>query len=204
MLEIPYHINTSDFSLVQYILNELKTYKIKLVTEEVDWDDFISESSVIQELTKLVHQKNGKLISKSYRGCSSKLEFECQKNHRWFATPRNIQLGSWCHKCNARAISLRNRNSILDVQSLAAKNNSTLISREYRNNLTPLEWECNKHHEWSATLNCMKTRLLKDYWCLYCKNAKKAKQKICDVLTGDQSGNKTRDSKKKFIKTYNS
>jgi len=171
LLEIPYYINSSESSLCKHILKNLKKNNIKIVTHKIDWNQFISEKHIIRDLNRLACKKGGRLISKSYRGAFSKLEFECQKKHRWFTTPGNIRLEHWCHKCNAEAISQRNRNSIIDVRTLAQEKNSTLISKEYRSNIVPLEWKCNTCLNcWDATLNCMKTRLLNDKWCLFCNN----------------------------------
>jgi hypothetical protein len=106
------------------------------------------------------------------------LEFKCNKGHKWSTSPGVIRLGSWCPKCNAEAISVRNRNSISHVQKLARKNNSILMSKGYKNNISPLKWKCNVcDNNWVATLNCMKTRLLKDKWCLFCKSKEKINDK---------------------------
>ncbi len=176
LLDIPYHINVSDSALLNYISNELKRHNVKLITEQIDWDNFVSEASIIKMLSKLAHKKGGRLISKSYRGCRSKLEFECQEHHRWFTTPGNIKLGSWCPNCNAQAIAQRNKHPISNIHNLAKENHSILMSETYKNNITPIEWECEIcQKSWTATLNCMKTRLLKGKWCLFCNKQKEKK-----------------------------
>ncbi len=176
LLIISHLNNNSEFSLFKHLLRQLKKNKINLITQTVDWNLFISEKDVIEELRELALKKGGKLISKSYLGVRSKLKLECSKKHEWRATPISLKSGHWCPKCNARAISERNKNSIVDVRGLANKNSSTLISRIYKNNITPLEWECKIcHNHWDSTLNAMKTRLLKGKWCLFCKNKRRKK-----------------------------
>lgn len=36
---------------------------------------------------------------KKYVNAHTKIEWECENKHRWFATPHNISRGRWCPEC---------------------------------------------------------------------------------------------------------
>jgi len=52
----------------------------------------------LAELQKILHEKNGKCLSE-YINNTTKLEFECNKGHKWMASPKSIKSGTWCHEC---------------------------------------------------------------------------------------------------------
>ena len=42
-----------------------------------------------------------KSLIEKYTNTITNLEWECEKGHRWFATPRNIKNhGTWCKECS--------------------------------------------------------------------------------------------------------
>ena len=51
-----------------------------------------------KDLQNLVLSKNGKLHS-HYKDSKSKVLIECEKGHKWEATPNAIKQGTWCPKC---------------------------------------------------------------------------------------------------------
>lgn len=53
----------------------------------------------IKDMGKLAKAKNGICLSKRYKDANSKLWWQCNKGHRWQATPSNIRQGRWCPKC---------------------------------------------------------------------------------------------------------
>ena len=60
-----------------------------------------SKKLTIEEMHKIAKERSGRCLSKKYIGISTKLEWECLNQHRWFATPRGIKnKGHWCPKCN--------------------------------------------------------------------------------------------------------
>ena len=51
-------------------------------------------------MDQIAKKRKGKCISRKYVNRSTKLEFECEKKHRWHAAPTNVMdKGSWCPKC---------------------------------------------------------------------------------------------------------
>jgi len=56
--------------------------------------------------------------------------------------------------------------SLEDAKQLAAKKKGKCISLEYINSTTPMIWECEKGHQWSAKYSAIKTGT----WCPTCNN----------------------------------
>lgn len=120
----------------------------------------------IEEMRKIASTKGGRCLSEKYLGSGVELEWECNKNHRsWFATPSNVKTkGSWCPKCAPNSMR-----SLKDMKNLARKFNGKCNSIKYHNTQTKLDWECSKHHVWTATPN----NVLKGNWCPECRKIKK-------------------------------
>ena len=54
----------------------------------------------IEEYRALAKKKGGKCLSRKYKNCKTKLEWECDKGHSWEATPSAIKHSKrWCPYC---------------------------------------------------------------------------------------------------------
>jgi len=53
-------------------------------------------------MQQFAKRKGGKCLSEEYINAKTKLEWECRKGHRWFATPDNVTRGTWCPICRKR------------------------------------------------------------------------------------------------------
>lgn len=58
----------------------------------------------IQEMRDLARKRGGKCLSRTYKGVFTKLEWQCEKGHRWKAIPTNINRGTWCPQCRIKSI----------------------------------------------------------------------------------------------------
>jgi uncharacterized Zn-finger protein len=118
--------------------------------------------SILQEYATKV--KDGKLISTVYNNNYEKLEWECKEHHRWPANWSNIQNGKWCPICYYN----NKIPTIYELQEHAISKGGKLISTEYINNATKLEWECGatEHHRWPATWGNVGGK--QQTWCPYC------------------------------------
>lgn len=105
-------------------------------------------------------QRAGRCLSDAYVGCSSPLEWECAKGHRWRATPGAVKHRTWCPEC-AR---LARAHTIEEMREVARQRGGQCLSETYRNAATPLEWHCARGHTWRATSN----RILQGGWCKQC------------------------------------
>ncbi len=47
----------------------------------------------------IAKERGGECVSKTYVNSSTRLEWECGRGHRWFATPNTIRRGHWCARC---------------------------------------------------------------------------------------------------------
>lgn len=56
----------------------------------------------IEEMHEMASKRCGKCLSEEYINSTTKLEWECEHGHRWFARPANIKYGkkSWCPFCS--------------------------------------------------------------------------------------------------------
>jgi hypothetical protein len=55
----------------------------------------------IEEMHVLAESRGGKCLSNKYKGCETKIEWECELGHQWEATPSNIKRGTWCPICSS-------------------------------------------------------------------------------------------------------
>ncbi|MBD1904049.1 hypothetical protein NDI37_25845 [Funiculus sociatus GB2-A5] len=54
----------------------------------------------IEEMHQIAIVRNGKCLSSDYKGTKQKLLWECEKGHKWEATPESIlRGGTWCPRC---------------------------------------------------------------------------------------------------------
>ena len=54
----------------------------------------------IQEMRSIAKERGGKCLSSEYKNSDTKLLWECDKGHRWLATPLSIKHGkTWCKAC---------------------------------------------------------------------------------------------------------
>jgi hypothetical protein len=109
--------------------------------------------------------KGGFCLSENYINSTKKLLWQCSEGHKWEATWNNVKNNNhWCKKCFIKNNSF-NRLDIKILQDLAISKNGKLLSLEYINNYTNMLWQCEKGHQWEATLNCVKD---KQSWCPIC------------------------------------
>lgn len=124
----------------------------------------------IEDMYKIARERGGICLSDSYINGDIKLKWRCSKGHIWETKPANIRQGSWCPECNG------NKNyTIRDMEKLAEARGGKCLSGKYKNNNTPLIWQCSQEHTWKATPSNIK----KGSWCPVC--ARRAKINIHDM-----------------------
>jgi hypothetical protein len=122
------------------------------------------EREALNELRAIAKKRHGKCLSETYLGNSTHLLWECQKGHRWEATPSNVKNNrSWRPFC-----AHNRRLSIEDMRKLAREQGGRCLSDTYTNQTKKLLWECSARHRWKATpLNIKRGR-----WCPVCSRLK--------------------------------
>jgi len=114
----------------------------------------------IKDMEKLAKERKGRCLSKKYINMQSKLKWQCNKGHTWFAIPGAIKHSrTWCPHCVGRYITIK------DMKILAEKRNGICLSKKYINNETKLKWKCDKGHTWMARPSSIKN----GSWCPNCR-----------------------------------
>jgi hypothetical protein len=57
----------------------------------------------LQSIQDAAAKLGGGCVSTKYNNNRTKMEFECDQGHRWWARPGNIKSGKWCPKCRISA-----------------------------------------------------------------------------------------------------
>ena len=154
--------------------------KIDLVLPKVSQDELKKRNMKIfnkriNDLKECAKTRGGELISKSYRGSKYPLVWKCGEcDHEWESSPISVyNQGTWCPKCAGNFLV-----SIEEVRKLAKDLDGELMSTEYNNSNTHLNWKCGQcNHEWEATYSNVK----RGHWCPQCPSILK-KQKSLDEL----------------------
>jgi hypothetical protein len=60
---------------------------------------------------------------------------------------------------------MTNKLSLNDAIKIAESREGKCLSKEYINGETPMLWECNKNHQWTAQFRSIKNR---HSWCPHC------------------------------------
>jgi len=114
----------------------------------------------IELVNEIAKQRGGVCLSTEYRNNKTKLLFKCKFGHEWEAIPNTIiSRGSWCPHCAPTA-----KGSIDEMREIAKSRGGNCLSVEYANSSTPLTWQCNNGHEWSAASRDVKSGT----WCPRC------------------------------------
>lgn len=100
----------------------------------------------IEEMHKIAVQRNGKCLSKEYVDSRTKLLWQCDLGHQWWATPGHIKSGKWCRECSYERNATRTRLTIDYIRNEAVKRGWKCLSSFYKNASTPLKWECGNGH----------------------------------------------------------
>jgi len=120
--------------------------------------------SSIEEMQRVAQERGGRCLSTKYVNALSKLDWECDKGHRWQAAPAFIKRGTWCPKCRKKMVADKQRHTIEAMQKLAEKRKGRFLSLTYTNSNKPLLWECSKGHRWEAKPK----KIAQGTWCPIC------------------------------------
>jgi len=129
-------------------------------------------------------EKRGyELISKEYTNCNTKLEYKCLKHPKYklFITYASFKNGAGCRYCGREQSNSAKRLSYDVVKLKFEERGYKLISKEYKNNGTKLEYVCEKHseHIQSITYGSMQ----QGRGCKYCGLEKNANRRRHDYDT---------------------
>ena len=153
--------------LYKIIESELKKHKkSKLILKiKPDTDKIRFEvTDEIQALQSIAKQHGGKCHSRLYLNAKTYIDFECSEGHIFKTTAERVFNGRWCRLCGRVKAGKKMRGRIEDLQLIAKSRDGELISVEYKNAVTPVEWKCIKGHTWYAKPSAVKMGT----WCPFC------------------------------------
>lgn len=195
LIVIPFKEANSEQNLIEFIKAELTKRKktFKNFTHKNLMQDFYKTHSVLDEIKKLVESKGGHLLSNIYENTDTKLKVKCVENHIWETSNHKLRSGYWCKKCYGNE-----KLTIEEMHEIAKINKGKCLSKVYINNTTPLLWECEFGHQWSAQPDNVKQG---GTWCPDCSGKKKrtieemheiAKSKEGECLSNEYINNTTK------------
>ena len=112
---------------------------------------------------RLAIERGGKCLSTEYINSKSPLIWQCDNMHpSWSTTLSAVKHnGTWCPTC----ATTKQSHTIEFVRQTAITKNGRCLSETYRNNRTPLVWQCQYNHDpWTARLS----DILNGHWCPKC------------------------------------
>ena len=122
------------------------------------------------EFIKEQFEKEGyKLLSKEYINNISKIEYICDKGHHTFITYDHFKSGHRCKQCSSNERSKKQKHTYEFIKSEFEKAGYKLLSTEYINNTSKLNYICNKEHKNNISFSGFR----KGQRCSICANKKK-------------------------------
>ena len=109
------------------------------------------------------------LLSTEYKGNKAKLEYICSNNHKHSITWNDWQAGHRCPYCAGKG-----KPTIEQVQASFESEDYILISTEYTNNNTKLDYVCPKGHKHQISWS----EWQQGHRCFYCRGSEIAKDKV--------------------------
>jgi len=105
------------------------------------------KQETLTKLKKIVIEKKGSFDERKFIKGKVKIEFKCEKNHKFNQTPSLILGGYWCKICGRKEAARKLRLDITEVAKLGQPYNCVLLTKEYVNSKTKVEWKCSKNHK---------------------------------------------------------
>lgn len=118
----------------------------------------------ISVLRAFANKKGGKFLDKTYINSEFKGTWECSEGHIWKAPWRDTQRRSWCPSCH----EINTRITYDDLQQKANSHGGKIISTDYLDAHSLLDWECEKKHAFKMRWNAVHN----GQWCPTCRTGK--------------------------------
>lgn len=131
--------------------------------------------SIMRDVAK---KRGGLCLSTTYINNVTSLQWQCSKEHRWWARPNNIKNGNWCPYCVGR------RQTITDMRLIAELRGGKCLSKEFKGVENKLIWECSKGHVW----NSIPSHIKKGHWCPSCAGNRKSTIDDMKKLAEERNG----------------
>ncbi len=124
----------------------------------------------LEELKVIAKERKGFLLSEHYINTKTHLSWECHLGHKWEAVPSSVKAGRWCPICARKKQADSLRGTLNELKEIAKKRNGKCLSKNYKNQNSPVKWECHLGHKWDAVPSSVKAGT----WCPICGRKKQA------------------------------
>ena len=128
-------------------------------------------------------------MSTDYRNGRNLLRWECNRGHRWRASPERVKggrwrRGTWCPQCYNDRRRFRAKRSIEEMRDLAIARGGVCESTEYINSKAKLVWRCSKGHHWQA----LPTSVVQGTWCPLCARNQRLRLSEMQEIAASRGG----------------
>jgi len=117
-----------------------------------------ARAPTLDEAHEIARAKGGVCLSSECLSAHSRLQWQCQWGHGWYATMGSVKKGSWCKRCPPGKLSLD------DAHRAARARGGECLSTEYVRSSSKMHWRCARGHEWHGQL----TNVRRGHWCRQC------------------------------------
>lgn len=129
--------------------------------QEIDFDRAYIRTNKLEELRERMATKSLKLLSKKWLGVEHYYKVECQVCKQSYEVAGTAFMGRKINGCRFCQLKKNFNKSTLSIEvpiNFARKHKGILLDKEYKNMHTPMNWRCQKGHEFSARFNNMVRR----------------------------------------------
>ena len=102
-------------------------------------------------------------------GVHDLLEVRCPFDHHMQMKARSLLRGTRCATCAETAQNAFRDRQLEDAKEIASARGGACLSLSYENARERLKWECHRGHQWSASLDNVRS---KGSWCPRCAKSK--------------------------------
>ena len=106
-----------------------------------------------KKVKKIFREGGCRLISKEYKNCMEKVEYECSCGRTAEITLNSFRKGTRCNECGIEKRADKQRFTYEDVEEIFRIGGCRLISKEYKNSKELLDYQCNCRRFAKISLN---------------------------------------------------
>jgi len=100
------------------------------------------KKKTFEEVRAAFNQRGFMLVSKEYKNSYSSLKYLCSNGHQTKISFAKLQSGNGCLECSGKK-----KKTIEEVREIFTTRNYTLLSTEYKNSSSPLNYICDNGHQ---------------------------------------------------------
>jgi len=134
----------------------------------------------IEMCRQVARSRGGECLSETYKNPHVKLQWRCSKGHEWSSGFHSVDRGDWCAACAGLK-----RLTIEECQALAKSKEGKCLSKTYKNEESPMRWQCKEGHEWTTRFGSIKNG---GHWCPACSGRQRSTIESCQEIAQSKGG----------------